>query len=176
MLVGWVGTPGNLGYLDPLSGVFARLRQAGVAELEVVCTRPWSGPARFRRWLLAEEAEVFARYDVGIMPLPDLPFTRAKAGFKLLQSLASAVPVVASPVGVNRFLLEESGGGILASTPDEWERALRQLAARPELRAELGARGRRFVASYADLDAQADTLAALLSRSRAPRSSSYSAR
>ena len=94
MCVGWVGTAGNTEYLDPLAGVFARLAGEQVAVLEVVSSEPWSGPARFRRWTSAEEASVFARFDVGIMPLPDTPYTRAKAGFKLLQSLAAGVGVV----------------------------------------------------------------------------------
>lgn len=160
--IGWVGTSGNLLYLDPFAGVFARLAEEGIAELEVVCSEPWQGPASFRPWTLAEERDVFARYDIGIMPLTDSPFTRAKAGFKLLQSLAAGVPVVASPVGTNRRLLADSHGGLVASTPVEWEQALRTLAADVALRAELGARGRDFVRGYAQLDVQAATLAALL--------------
>jgi glycosyltransferase involved in cell wall biosynthesis len=106
---------------------------------------------------------VFSRFDVGIMPLPDTPYTRSKAGFKLLQSLAAGVGVVASPVGVNRMLVESSGGGMLAQTSEEWELCLRRLAADPSLRADLGARGRAFVESTCDLEAHTDTLASVLS-------------
>ncbi|HEV2773129.1 MAG TPA: glycosyltransferase, partial [Thermoleophilaceae bacterium] len=101
--------------------------------------------------------------EVGLMPLPDTPYTRAKAGFKLLQYMAAAAPVLASPVGVNTELVERSGAGYLATEPAEWEQHLRRLAADPALRCDLGARGRAFIEGYADLDAQADTLARLLS-------------
>jgi hypothetical protein len=158
--VGWVGNAGNIRYLDPLAEVFARLQ--GVAELEVVSSEPWSGPAAFRRWSLAEEASVFARYDVTLMPLPDTSYTRAKAGFKLLQSMAAGVPVLASPVGVNVSLVSSSGAGFLAGEPAEWELMLRALAADHALRADLGARGRAFAESYGDLDGQARVLAGLL--------------
>ena len=163
MAVGWVGTAGNRQYLEPLKGVFARLSDEQLAVLEVVSSDPWAGPAAFRRWTPGEEASVFARYDVGIMPLPDTPYTRSKAGFKLMQSLAAGVGVVASPTGVNRSLIERSGGGLLAETPDEWEGRLRSLAADDGLRAELGARGRAFAEGTCDLESHADTLAALLS-------------
>ena len=141
-LVGWVGNQGNLDYLDPLAPVMERLSNEGLLRLEVVSSAPWHGPATFRPWSLAEEASVFARHAIGIMPLPEGPYTRAKAGFKLLQSLAAGVPVVASPVGVNRHLVEASGAGLLAETADEWEDALRRLAGDVGLRARLGARGR----------------------------------
>jgi glycosyltransferase involved in cell wall biosynthesis len=160
--VGWTGNAGNLLYLDRLRPVFERLARDGVARLEVVCSRPWRDPASFRRWRLEDEATLFEDFSIGIMPLPDTPYTRAKAGFKLLQYMAAGLPVVASPVGINRELVERSGAGWLAESTGQWEDALRELAADPARRSELGARGREFVERYADLDAQARTLAELL--------------
>lgn len=163
-VVGWAGTGSGLGYLDPLAGVFGRLAAEGLAELEVVAGAPWSGPARFHRWTLAEESSLFARFQIGIMPLPESSFTAAKAGFKLLQYMAAGLPVVASPIGINVELVESSGAGLLAESPAEWEQALRQLASDAPLRCELGRRGREFVTRYGDLEGQADTLAGLLAR------------
>ena len=160
--VGWTGTEGNLPYLDPLAGVFERLDREGIARLEVIAPRPWSGASSFHRWRLEEEPELFARFEVGLMPLPDTPYTRAKAGFKMLQYMAAGAAVVASPVGVNVELIERSGAGYLATEPAEWEERLRRLAADPHLRRQLGHRGRAFIEGYADLDAQADTLTRLL--------------
>jgi glycosyltransferase involved in cell wall biosynthesis len=165
--IGWVGTIGGLTHLDPLAHVFARLRDEGVAALEVVSSQAWPGPAAFYPWRLQDEVSVFGRFDVGIMPLSDTPYTRAKAGFKLLQYMCAGIPVVASPVGVNRELIERSNAGLIAKDPADWERALRKLSVDSALRAELGASGRRFIERYADLDAHAGTLAALLSVNRA---------
>ena len=123
---------------------------------------PWSGPSDFVRWREADEPELFAEFAVGIMPLPDTPYTRSKAGFKLLQYMAAGVPVVASPVGINGDLVLRSGGGLLAESPEEWETALRRLLEEPETRRRMGEAGRRFVGEYADLDAQADVLAGIL--------------
>lgn len=162
VIVGWSGTIGGLAYLDPLASVFERLRRDGTADLHVVSAQPWRGPARFTRWREDRATTLFEDFSVGIMPLFDTPYARAKAGFKLLEYMAAGLPVVASPVGVNAELVERSGAGLLASTPEEWEGALRELAASVELRRELGARGRSFVEGYADLEGQADTLAALL--------------
>ena len=101
-------------------------------------------------------------FAIGLMPLPDTPYTRAKAGFKLLQYVAAGLPVVASPIGVNAELVRDSGAGLLAEGVDEWEAALRRLALSAELRREMGGRGRAYVERYADMDGQAKTLASLL--------------
>jgi hypothetical protein len=160
--VGWAGNAGNLIYLDPLRDVFDRLRRDGIAELEVLSSQPWDGPAAYRRWRRADEPAVHATWDVGIMPLPDTRYTRAKAGFKLLLYMAAGSAVVASPVGINATLIDQSGAGVAATTPQEWESALRMLAARPDIRAEMGRAGAAFLREYANADEQAATIARLL--------------
>jgi glycosyltransferase involved in cell wall biosynthesis len=162
VVLGWAGQVRNVRYLDALRATLARLSADGIADLLVVSADPWNGPATFLRWTLEEEASVFSRFAIGLMPLPDTPYTRAKAGFKLLQYMAAGVPVVASPVGINRTLVEMSQAGFVATDPGEWETAIRTLAGDPALRAEMGRRGRQFVFGYADLDRQADVLADLL--------------
>jgi hypothetical protein len=168
-LVGWAGTNGGLRYLDPLAPVFRRLADEGVGRLQVVSSTPWVGPSDFRLWRLEDEPHLFAPFAVGIMPLPDSEYARAKAGFKLLQYMAAGVPVVASPVGVNRELVERSGGGLLADSTDEWDSALRTLLSDQGLRRRMGGAGRQFVEGFADLDRQADVLAALLRGDADPR-------
>ena len=79
------------------------------------------------------------------MPIPDEPFERGKCGYKLIQYMAQARPVVASPVGVNVQLVKGAGSGYLAGTPQEWWDALFKLISDGGLRKKLGAAGRRAV-------------------------------
>jgi glycosyltransferase involved in cell wall biosynthesis len=162
--VAWIGNAGNQTYLDAIADVLRRLTDDGTITFEVVSSSPWKGPGSFRRWTLAEEASAFADYDLTIMPLPDTPYTRAKAGFKLLQSLAAGVGVIASPVGVNASLLERSGAGIAATTPGEWEDALRRAAGDVSLRRRFGAQGRAFALETCDIARHAARIAELLER------------
>jgi glycosyltransferase involved in cell wall biosynthesis len=162
IVVGWAGTVGGITYLNPLAEIFRRLADEGLARLMVVSSHPWSGCSTFRRWTLAEETSVFERFSVGIMPLPDTGYTRAKAGFKLLQYMAAGIPVVSSAIGVNRELVERSRAGFLAESPADWYQALHTLATDADLRRSMGARGRVFVERHANLDEQAQTLARLL--------------
>jgi glycosyltransferase involved in cell wall biosynthesis len=146
--VGWIGTPLTAHYLDAVAGALARLaldaplRVLAVGANEVrlsgvtVEPVPWS-----------EETEAFsiARFDVGIMPLPDSPWERGKCGYKLLQCMAAGKPVVASPVGVNASIVRNGENGFLARDEEDWVRGLRALRDDPEKRIEWGEAGRRLV-------------------------------
>jgi hypothetical protein len=160
--LGWIGSQGNARYLDPLRGVLGRLAAEGLATLEVVTSAPWSGPSSFTRWERSSEAAAVSGFEVGLMPLPDSPYTQAKAGFKLLQYMAAGCAVIASPVGINRRLVEESGSGLLASAPEEWEGAIRELAGDRDRRARFGEQAQRFVRDFADRNRHADVLVAVL--------------
>jgi glycosyltransferase involved in cell wall biosynthesis len=96
-------------------------------------------------WRLEKEIELFNTCDIGVYPLPDDEWTRGKCGFKAIQFMACGVPVVASPVGVNREIIDDGVSGLLAESPAMWKEKLTRLLRQPDLRAELGRRGRAVV-------------------------------
>jgi glycosyltransferase involved in cell wall biosynthesis len=163
--VGWIGSPSTAKYLRWLQpalseicrGDAARLVAVGSGslELEGVATelRPWSE---------ASEAADIAGFHAGIMPLPDQELERGKCGYKLIQYMACGRPVVASPVGINRELVEHGKNGFLADSPAEWVSCLRMLGRDPELRARLGQAGRKKVEEKYCLQVTAPQLVSLL--------------
>src|SRR5262249_45513817 len=62
---------------------------------------------------------------------------------KLLQYMACSLPAIASPVGVNRNFIEQSGAAMAATSDDDWATAIRTLADAGRRRA-MGERGRRW--------------------------------
>ena len=146
--IGWIGSPSTTRHL--LEAEFA-LKQVcrdrgGKIVLVGAGENPFSGlMAAIREWDGEREAEEIGHFDVGIMPLPDNPWERGKCGFKLIQYMACGKPVVASPVGMNREIVVDGMNGFLASSPDEWVRALERLKSDPELRRTMGVNGRRMV-------------------------------
>jgi glycosyltransferase involved in cell wall biosynthesis len=96
-------------------------------------------------WSEAGELASLRTLDVGVMPLPDSPWERGKCGFKLIQYMAAALPVVASPVGANRDIVVDGETGFLAGSQDQWLDALRTLRASADLRDHMGRAGRRRV-------------------------------
>lgn len=86
-----------------------------------------------------------ATLDVGLVPLADTEFNRAKSWLKGLEFAAVGVPFIASAVPEYVRLHEEYGLGLIARSKRDWLRHLSRLAADPELRVELSIAGRRTV-------------------------------
>lgn len=166
VVVGWIGSPSTGPYLEMLRPVVERLvaeRPAlrfhvvgavgALAGVPGVCHLPWR---------YADEVAALRRFDVGVMPLPDDPWARGKAGYKLLQYMAVGVPGVASPVGVNAELVRDGVNGFLARTPDEWTATLGRLLDNAALRRRLGAAGRELAVRHYSLGALAPAFLAAL--------------
>ena len=118
-------------------------RLAGVVD-EV---RPWvRGAPEFAAALVA------ARPDIGLAPLQDTPYNRARSELHWLEyALAGAPTVVSGLDGPGPFDVVRDGvDGLVARGPADWERQLRSLATSPGLRSELVAAAReRVLAEYA---------------------------
>jgi len=96
------------------------------------------------------------------MPLPDEPWEWGKCGYKLIQYMACGLPVVASPVGVNRDIVNNGTNGFLAASEQEWTSALSELLASAQMRSSMGTAGRTLVESSYCLQVTAPRLAVIL--------------
>jgi glycosyltransferase involved in cell wall biosynthesis len=142
--IGWTGVPSNLFYLDLISDSLRELglRYGSKVQLSVVSSSAYrtdSLTTNFVTWSLENERAALQAFDVGIMPLQDDPFSRGKCAFKAILCMSRGIPVVVSPVGANRELIEHGVNGFLARTPQEWTSHLMALVEDPELRATIGA-------------------------------------
>jgi glycosyltransferase involved in cell wall biosynthesis len=100
----------------------------------------------FDRWVpIQEAAEATNEFDIGVMPLTDSPWERGKCSMKALEYMACGLPVVASPVGENNFVITNGFNGFLASSESEWVDYLERLISDKELMTKMGASGRKFV-------------------------------
>lgn len=78
-----------------------------------------------------DEQSVYAAiagFDVGVAPLLDTHFNRAKSAFKLKQCLSCGVPTLASPIGENTRYLQQGVNGFLCDSPADYAEAIQAVA------------------------------------------------
>lgn len=149
--IGWIGSPSTAPYLDQLIEPLSLLGLEGEVRLLVVGARApvISNVSAFEiEWHEDTEIALINSFDVGVMPLSDGDWERGKCAFKLIQYMACALPVVASPVGANLTVVNNVSG-FFASSSAEWLTAFRRLRDDSDLRNKMGQAGRdRVIREY----------------------------
>jgi glycosyltransferase involved in cell wall biosynthesis len=168
-IIGWIGTSGNYKYLYGIENALAKVMiSQPETRLKVIGDQlphfRYLPPDRvdFVPWSEAIEVQAIQSMDVGIMPLEDSAWSRGKCSFKMLQYMATGLPVVVSPVGMNAEVLNLGELGIGATTERQWIDGLGALLEDGLLRAKLGSEGRRVAESFFSIHVLAPRIACSL--------------
>ena len=147
--IAWIGSRSTLSSLKEIN---APLREASDRlpglELHVICDRfPQLPGLKVVRhpWSDETEAGDLARCDVGISWLPDHPWSLGKCGLKVLQYMASGLPVIVNSVGVHRGMVSDGVHGLIVRHSDELRDAVLRLAEAPDSRREMGSAARKHL-------------------------------
>jgi len=163
----WIGTPETVKFLNFLAGPLAELAKRYSFTLRVIGAGNMimpGVPIELLPWNADTEYSMISNCDIGIMPLTDTPWERGKCAYKLIQYMACAIPVVASPVGANSDVVIDGENGFLATSEGDWVKKLEQLLDNAELRQRLGAAGRMRVESNYCLQKTASKLINLITK------------
>lgn len=163
--IGWIGSPSTAKYLTNIAPALGRVCDGGKGKVMLIGSGPvkLSGvPVQTRLWSEDTEVRDLELCDVGIMPLYDGLWEKGKCGLKTIQYMACGLPVVVSPVGVNKEIVEDGVTGFLASSNEEWIRALTALRDDKALRHRLGLEGRKRVEEKYSMQAAAPKFAGLI--------------
>jgi glycosyltransferase involved in cell wall biosynthesis len=165
-VIGWIGTPTTAGYLATIGPSLAALSATHTFTFRVSGaggTLAFPGvQVESPPWSLAGEVELFNTCDIGVYPLADDDWARGKCGFKAIQFMACGVPVIASPVGVNRDIIEDGVNGFLAATAADWHGKLARLVSDAGLRQRMAAAARRTIQERYSLDVNAPRVAGVM--------------
>lgn len=115
--------------------------------------RPWvDGLAAFARALVS------VRPDIGLAPLLDEPFNRAKSELHWLEYAMAGAPTIATAFsGPGPYdVIRDGVDGLLARNKAEWRDGLRRLAGSQTLRHELAGRARERVLAEYQADKRAE--------------------
>jgi glycosyltransferase involved in cell wall biosynthesis len=149
--IGWTGSYSTVQHLDTLRPALLQLRRRCPFRLLVIGTPSYTldgVDVVARPWQASSEVADLHQFDIGLMPLPDDNWSRGKCGLKMLQCMGVGVPVVASPVGVNRDMVQDGVNGFLAATEEEWVTKLDRLIHDARLRRDMGLMGRQTVEQH----------------------------
>ncbi len=151
----WTGSSTTLIYLEQLFPILEKLSKVRDFTLLVMADKPPQVQPDFLTfipWSMENETNVLARADIGIMPLPDDPWTKGKCGFKLIQYGAVGLPSVASRVGVNEQVIIHGTSGFLCENEKDWIHYTTMLLEETEKRKRMGESARKHIeANYSKL-------------------------
>jgi glycosyltransferase involved in cell wall biosynthesis len=142
--IGWIGTPATSYFIKPLLPLFESLHKEFNINFTFVGARQEDFNYNFIKcvdWHENSEVEAIQSFDIGIMPLGDSYFEKGKCGYKLIQYMACGIPVVASSIGENIFIVDHAKNGYLASSIRDWNNYLNRLILDKTLRDKLGEEG-----------------------------------
>ena len=148
LVIGWTGTHTTMHYLDFLVPIIAELEKKFSFDFLIISNENPTyqlKSLKFIKWNHATEIQDLAKISIGVMPLEQDIWSEGKCGFKGLQYMALGIPVLMSPVGVNKKILEDKVNGFLVKTPQEWKDCLETLLINKELRKKVGQAGKQTI-------------------------------
>jgi glycosyltransferase involved in cell wall biosynthesis len=146
--IGWVAANEHLYDLEhfDIPGILRRLLDAHpsvrIMSIGVDLRLPRERYDHLWRVQYYDLAQHMVEFDVGIAPLADIPFNRARSNVKVKEYAAAGIPWLASPIGPYAGMGEKQGGRLVPD--DGWYDALERLVAKQKDRRKLSKRGRKW--------------------------------
>lgn len=101
-------------------------------------------------------------FDIGLYPVLDNYSNQYKCGFKALEYMALGIPVVASPVGANCYIVNNGIDGYHAGCKQEWIEKLTRLISDSGTRRLMGLAGRQKVETQYSMTQYSKTLVEIM--------------
>ncbi len=169
IVIGWIGTISNYPFLNIITDVIKAILEKYPQQVTfrvVSQHHPLDNVLpqlryEFHKWNEETELSEINNFDIGVMPLNYNHWTLGKCGFKLIQCMACGKPVVASNVGENQNIVDDSYSGFLVETEAEWIAALSKLIENPALRAQTGENARKKIEEKYSIRAYQETFLGL---------------
>lgn len=105
-------------------------------------THKWARIDKYPKWVEK------ARFDIGLAPLQDNAFNRAKSNLRWLEYSAQGIPTIASPIENFKKTIHNKVNGLLASNTEEWVNQINSLVDDPIVRASIGKTARADVKAH----------------------------
>jgi glycosyltransferase involved in cell wall biosynthesis len=140
---GWIGTPGNLVYLELIVQSLNNINKETPINLIVISSKDFTHKdANFEiinlPWSLKDEIQQLYQIDIGLMPLKDTPLEKGKSGFKLIQYMGLGIVSIASAVTVNNDIVKNNEDGFLVYHEADWDKTIKKVIQRKSSFSSIG--------------------------------------
>jgi glycosyltransferase involved in cell wall biosynthesis len=148
--IGWTGSITTIKHFEYAVPVLRKLKEkyGDKLEIKVIGDEKYTNEElaiKGQRWSKENEINELAKFDIGIMPLPNDEWSKGKCGLKGLQYMALEIPAIMSPVGVNTEIINDGVNGFLAMSEQEWIEKISLLIDDPILRERIGKEARKTI-------------------------------
>jgi glycosyltransferase involved in cell wall biosynthesis len=159
--VGWSGSP------TTAKNILVVADALRVIQRDTRCRVKFIGSAAFdipgvdavaQPWRRETEVDDLREFDVGLVPIPDVPWNRYKFFMKIAQYMALGIPPVATPMGSAVEDIDHGVNGFVAESTEQWIDAVETLARDPELRERMGKEAARTAAARFSVAANASRI------------------
>jgi len=117
------------------------------------------------RWLpLKEFAKLMIDFDIAVAPLHKALWNEGKSALRVGIAMAMGTPVIASPVGEQKYIIRHGLNGFLARGEDNWIKYLSTLIEDDNLRKRMGREGRKTAEKELSLEVNGRKLYAVLKK------------
>jgi glycosyltransferase involved in cell wall biosynthesis len=154
-VIGWTGSHSTVQYLDELFPVLKKLEEKHRFKFHVIGDVPPKFNLKsmnFIPWKKLGEIDELAKFDVGVMPLPEDVWAKGKCGFKALQYMALGIPALVSDVGVNAEIVDHNINGFVCTNTEEWYSSLNKLMSDPTLLKQMSEKTREKIVKKYSVD------------------------
>lgn len=153
----WQGYMANVEAMFRLHAILEKVRQKSGRDVRMIyhsnCPTHTDGMIHYIKWKIRDWQKMLASADIGIVIKPsENEIQRRKPSNKVLSYMAAGLPVVCTPTEADKLIMEHGKTGFFAYTDEEWYMYLKILIENPELRRQMGMRGRDFVWKHFTLE------------------------
>ncbi len=148
----WTGSKDTVHYLKsiekPLSDFLNNVKNSRltvISDILPAFNQIKHDKVKFVSWSAENEVQDIQEADLGIMPLFDTKWEKGKCSYKMLQYMACGLPVIVSPVGMNKEVLSKGNIGLPATKDKEWLEGINFLYKNRTISRRMGMEGTRVV-------------------------------
>ncbi len=151
----WIGTPSTSSYLMGIIPILNKLKDEININIKLIGADKNllnQLNCEFVEWDINSEVHEISECHLGIMPLHDTMWELGKCGYKILQYMSLKLPVVASPIGVNKEIIKDNFNGMLAKNDEDWYNKIKILIDKPSLYNKISTNGYKTAKENFDLN------------------------